>query len=277
MSKKGPIVSVHHTNDHLGYSRIACYQECPQKYKYSYIDGIRSETGVALRRGSAYHSALEFILSYKIENKELISLERAEKAAIRSGKTENLPEIEIYKVIDAVRFYYKELYPVVNPIAVEQNFTTIRGGIKLTGRVDLLHIKNNKLWVVDAKFSYDKWAEPRAKYGCQPLLYQWASLDTFCKQYNLEYGGFSYQIIRLFPTPLIQEINIEPISQQDSDWYETQLTKIAASINAGLFPAIAAEKSCQWCPHKTLCKPAVWSIKTKDIGDDLDTFDDGAI
>ncbi len=275
-----PGVTIHTKSGdfHLGYSRVSCFQGCPRQYKYSYIDGIRKPGGVPMRRGQAYHSTLDFMLSYKLQHDgELISPERADKAAIRAAKAENLSESEIYKVIDAVRYYYAEMYPKHIPVAVEQDFEIVRGGVKLTGRIDLVQADGR---VIDHKFSYDKWAEPRAKYGCQPIIYQWAALDYLAKKFkNWTYTGFSYQIIRLFPTPLIQEIDIDVIPQWESDWYEEQIAQIAACVQAGYFPARPSDKECTRCNHKELCQPAIWNVRTSDtskvdFSDSIDDFED---
>lgn len=244
-----------------------------RQYMYSYRDRIRTPGSVAQRRGNAYHSVAEWCLNFKIANDgELVSLERAERAAIRAGKKYTLTDAEIYRLIDAVRFYHSEMYPKHQPLAVEQDFTINRGGIKLTGRIDLIETTG---LVIDHKFSYDKWAESRARYGCQPIIYQWAGLDYLPKLFKgWEYSGFAYQIIRLFPTPLIQEIRIDMIPQWESDWYEEQIAQVAGSIKSGYFPARPSDKQCSWCGHKELCKPPIWNIHTTDTATDIKTIDD---
>ena len=258
---------------------MAKYQECPRAYKFCYCDKIRGKGSVAMHRGNAYHAAVEFLLKYKMEHGELISLGRAERAAIRSAKAENLSESEIYKVIDAVRFYHGAMYPVHNPIFVEKDFSVVRGGVEITGRIDLGHVdEKGKLWVIDHKFSYDKWAAPRAKHGVQPIIYQWAALDIFCKEFGLEYGGFAYNIIRLFPSPLIQVIDVFPLPQEQSDWFEEEMRITSEQIKTGLFPARTDDKHCGWCDYKSLCNPVVYKIdlkdKTQDYGSDLASFED---
>jgi len=250
---------------HLGYSRVAQFEDCPRAFKYTYIDGLRTPGSVAMRRGNAYHAALEFLLQWKIDHKgQLFPLERADKLAIRCAKKEKLTDAEIYRVIDAVRFYHSEMYAQHNPLCVEESFKIVRGGIEITGRIDLIQEMHGKLWVIDHKFSYDKWAEPRAKYGCQPIIYQWAALDYLCDRYGMEFGGFAYNIIRLFPSPLIQVIEIEKIPQWESDWWEEQIEATAKVIQAGYLPARPGDKQCSWCGHKELCQPAIYKIKLSD-------------
>ena len=265
------------TKFHLGYSRVAKYQDCPKAYKFCYCDKIRGKGSVAMHRGNAYHGAVEFLLKYKMEhNGELISLARAERAAIRCAKGENLTETEIYKVIDAVRFYHGEMYPVHRPLFVEKDFSITRGGVEITGRIDLGHLDDEgKLWVIDHKFSYDKWAAPRAEHGVQPIIYQWAALDIFCKEYGVEYGGFAYNIIRLFPSPLVQVIEIKPLPQDQSDWFEEEMRITSEQIKTGLFPARPTDKGCGWCDYKKLCNPVKYKVKMDDRGpDDLSSFED---
>ena len=265
---------------HLGYSRIACFDGCPKAYKYGYVDGIRTPGGIPMRRGTAYHAVLEALLQYKMANDgELMALDAADKIAVKCAKKEGLTPSEIYKVIDAARFYHSEMYAKNSPIAVEQDFTIYRGGVKLTGRIDLVETTGR---VIDFKFSYDKWAEPRAKFGSQPIVYQWAGLDYLPKKFkNWHYTGFGYQIIRLWPSPLIQEIDIDMIPQWESDWYEEQIAQIAGCIKAGLFPARPSDKGCSWCGHKELCQPAIWNIRMNDTcateaetKDSLEDFND---
>jgi len=247
--------------------------KCPKSFKYTYVDGIRTPGGVPARRGQAYHGTVEELLQFKIDNEgELYPLKRAEKLAIRQGKAENLTDAEIYRVIDAVRFYWHEVYPIHRPLAVEVPFEIIRGGVKITGRIDLIEDTGN---IIDHKFSYDTWAMSRAQYGCQPIIYQWAALDAYEKQFRgWEYTGFSYNIIKLFPTPLVQVVHIAKLSQSQSDWWEEQVEAAAKAIAHGAFYANPSESNCKWCDHKKLCNPTVYPVKLSYIGGFGSTDDD---
>lgn len=232
-----------------------------------------------MRRGQAYHGSLETMLIWKMENDgELYSLERAERLAIRQAKKENLTDAEIYRVIDAVRFYWHNVYPKHDPLAVEKDFSVCRGGVTITGRIDLFERmflrKTEEMFdCTDHKFSYDTWADSRARYGCQPMIYQWAAVDIFEEEFKLPYRGFNYNIIRLYPTPLVQVIHIPRVSQDDSDWWEEQIYEAAKTIRRGYFPAIPSDKACQYCDHKKLCQPSIYKIHKSNIGDPSDDVD----
>jgi len=255
---------------HVGYSRLSSFFQCPKSFKYTYIDKIRSEGGVPVRRGQAYHNALEKMLQFKQDTGDLLDLRRCEKLAIRSAKAEQLAENDILKVVDAVRFYYGNKYDIHMPVAVERDFKIVRGGVEITGRIDLIEEDG---YITDHKFSYDTWADARAKYGCQPMIYQWAAIDQFEHEFpGWKYKGFKYNILRLFPSPLIQEITIKKLKQAQSDWWEEQIFEAARIIRRGYFPAIPSDKNCQYCDHKQLCKPTVYRLKKENIG--APNFDD---
>ncbi len=256
---------------HLGYSRISKYLDCPKQFKYCYVDGMKVEGKMHMRRGNAYHDCLEQMLKYKIEKGKLAALHRCERLAEFCGDKWNLTECETNKVIEAVRYYHHNKYPEHKPIAVEESFEIVRGGVKITGRIDLIETDG---WITDHKFSNDTWAEARAKHGPQPIIYQWAGIDYVSPKYGIPYSGFRYNVMRLWPFPVIQAIEIAPVSQAESDWWEEQIAAIAHNIRSGAFPARADDKTCKWCDYKKLCAPCIYNVKMPEIKDDIDDFND---
>lgn len=55
----------------VSYSAISMYEECPAKYKYSYIDGLDTPVGPAAHRGTRLHQALEKYLKGKLAEEAL--------------------------------------------------------------------------------------------------------------------------------------------------------------------------------------------------------------
>ncbi len=267
----GITLSIDGEDFHLGYSRISSFLSCPKQYYFTYVKGIRTEGKLNMRRGNAYHDCLEQMLRFKMEKGKLASLTRCEVLAEYCGERWNLTEAETNNVISAVRYYHANMYGEHDPIAVEETFEVVRAGVKLTGRIDLIETDG---WITDHKFSNDTWAEPRARYGCQPVIYQWAGVDYVSPKYNVSYRGFRYNIMRLWPFPVIQPIEIQPVSQSASDWWEAQIGEIARCIKNGIYPANAQDKTCKWCDHKKLCAPCVYTVKMPEINDDIDDFKD---
>lgn len=247
---------------------------------HSYVHKVPFAANAAMRRGSAYHDTLELLLRHKIDNKQrMVPREQADRWAVVSAKKYELPESEVYRVVDAVRFYHANLYELHTPIAVEESFEIVRGGVKITGRIDLVDLmQNDKVVVIDHKFSYDTWAESRAKYGCQPAVYQWACKDHITPKYGYEYGGFAYNIIRLYPSPKIQLIEIKPLTLAESDWWEEQLVQIANCMISGYFPARSTDGNCTRCSYReTVCHPVIYDVHMSNLTGRVDQYEeDGA-
>jgi hypothetical protein len=49
------------------YSSLSTYEECPAKWRYEYIDGIRTPPSPAMERGTMLHSMCEKVLNGEIE------------------------------------------------------------------------------------------------------------------------------------------------------------------------------------------------------------------
>ncbi len=276
--EEGVTITVDGEEFHFGYSRATKFIECPRAYEETYVNGHRTPGGTPMRRGTAYHATLEGLLNYKI-NKDgaLYPLEKTENYAWKNAVKENLADGECARVVQAARFYHARLYPVHNPILVEVDFDFWKDDVRYTGKIDLVEWQNEKgkrkIFIRDHKFSYDTWAESRAKYGVQPIIYQWAWEEQLCKELQgtefdgLEYGGFSYNIIRLFPTTVIQDVFIKPCNAVASDWWNRQLKEMARCIKNGTFYALPGDKKCQYCDHKKRCKPTIYTVKSTFIGD----------
>lgn len=52
------------------YSRYACYQECPRKAKYKFVDKLQEPGSSAMDRGSAMHAFAEELITGKMSAKE---------------------------------------------------------------------------------------------------------------------------------------------------------------------------------------------------------------
>lgn len=249
---------------HLGYSRVKTFQDCPKQYEFSYVHNIRGEANDNMKRGSAYHNTLEIMLEYKRRKGRLAKLGDCLDISFQFSREEQLKEANCFKVRDAVKFYHEQLYSVHKPLLVEGSFDVQRGGVSVTGRIDLIEEDG---YIVDHKFSANLWTEERAAYGSQPIVYQWAALDIFEKQWpGWVYKGFKYNILRQFPFPVFQEIIIPRVSEEESMWFEEQFRAMVKAIGSGGFPANPSPNGCKWCSHKKLCNPVIYKPKIQLIG-----------
>lgn len=254
---------------HLGYSRIKSFQDCGRKFEYSYIHGLRSKPKSIMRQGSAYHDTLEVLLNYKMTRGRLLSLDKALKVAEIKANEQELAKTYFSNVQRGVEYYWHTKYEQHQPMFVEQDFEFWIDDIKVTGRADL---GESSGIITDHKFSSDTWAIDRASEGPQPIVYQWAWEHCFEKQFGVKYAGFRYSIIRLYPSQVIQEIDIAPCTEEESAWWKTELHNMIDAIRGGHFMAKPSPDNCKWCDHKKVCKPVFYNVSMKRLEAETDSM-----
>ncbi|MGH7295834.1 MAG: RecB family exonuclease [Polyangiaceae bacterium] len=129
------------TNEHLSYSRIQRYEQCPRSFRFHYVDKLDSLPGPELVFGKAMHRVLEQLVAEHALEREAapLSLERAERLWqlrwIQDGLTgvgsfyEGLRMLESFVASDGV----------VEPssiLAVEQSFEIAIGRFRVVGAID---------------------------------------------------------------------------------------------------------------------------------------------
>ena len=143
----------------LSWSQISTYTQCPAKWWFS-RHRPPERTPSALKFGSAIHRSVETFYRARMKGCDagmdemlaafLDAWEVPEEAPIHFGKDESpeslraMAERMLGAFLDAVR--PGEILAVEESFAVEPV-----DGILVTGIVDLVEVKNGRIWIVDAK------------------------------------------------------------------------------------------------------------------------------
>ena len=131
----------------LSKSRLNTYCQCPEKYRLTYVENIRSErTPVALVEGSALHHIVEKSLVYGKNIPDIAKVSSAEFWAGILWETTEYPDANAYKKaqesilaeaseflqkIGTLNTYQMETYfehPLVNPMTEEIDETILLRG-----------------------------------------------------------------------------------------------------------------------------------------------------
>lgn len=176
--------------DHLSYSQISLYLECPLLYKLRYVEGEKGEAvPAALVFGSAIHKALagfytdvmdgelfslaaflgafEEAWSHAVEEREIIYKEAEDFDSLLALGTEMLKvfarSVMPQKVIAVeVPFEFRLEHPV----------TGEDSSVPLKGVIDLIEEdESGTLWVVDHKTAGRAYSEPQIVGDLQMLIY----------------------------------------------------------------------------------------------------------
>ena len=142
----------------LSHSSISLYLECPLKYKFRYIDGLKEKPKSYLSFGSSVHAALEFFFGSKFQDHpsldEVYDYYKKEwkKEGYKDADEEN-KYFESGKIIIR-EFYDKHTKPYVRPLAVEHDILFEVNGVKIKAVIDrIVKIDDKSVEVVDYKTS----------------------------------------------------------------------------------------------------------------------------
>jgi RecB family exonuclease len=131
----------HFKNQHLSYSRIARYEQCPLSFKLQYIDKLPSEPGMPARFGSTVHAVLENLVREHVRTEVVASLseERAlELLQEQWTEHEMTGAAEYAEAADIVRTFVRD-EGIVDPsdvLGIEQPFEIQVERFKVLGYID---------------------------------------------------------------------------------------------------------------------------------------------
>jgi RecB family exonuclease len=129
----------------VSYSKLKCYEQCPAKFKFKYIDNLPEESGPAASRGTRIHSLLEDA----IKGQARLPLDHPD------------PDHEVaekyYDFCDTLRKVGAE---AEIKLKVNQEFQPASQDVWITGIIDVLYVDyvNNqaKIWDWKTGKKYDE-------------------------------------------------------------------------------------------------------------------------
>ena len=128
-------------NQHLSYSRLSRFEQCPLSFKLHYIDKRQAEPGVPLRFGKAVHAVLETLLREHMEQERegALSEERAVtlwQEAWAAGELSGLAVFE--EGLAILRSYVRRQGHVDHQdvLAIEKRFELEVGPFTVLGFID---------------------------------------------------------------------------------------------------------------------------------------------
>lgn len=246
----------------FSHSRLSCFEQCPLKFRYKYIDKVKTETEETIEAflGKRVHESLEKIYrDLKLEN--LRSLDEIleffnskweknwdENKIIVNGKI----GIEERKNMGE-RFlsgYYNRHSPFNNsrtiglemPIKLDLNGD---GKFRIRGFVDRLSLAGNTVEIHDYKTGSRLPAQEHLAQDRQLALYAMAAkkMLPFANEINLVWHFLAFD----------REIRIVP-DEKHLEQVKRNTINLIEKINSEKeFPAIES-RLCSWCEFQQVCK-----------------------
>lgn len=232
----------------LSHSSISMFQECPQKYKFKYVDKLPEKPRHFFSFGQSVHLALEYF--YGVQALPAPSLEQVlefyEKNWVPLGYKDPGQEAQ-YKedgrqILTA--FYHKHIRDYALPFFVEYGFNLEVEGVPVTGKVDRIDKRaDGTLEILDYKTG-KALAGERVKTDAQLTMYQLAC-ETLL--------GMKVAKLTFYHLPSLKEQVVERHPAELIDGLKRRIVSTAERISAGSFEPKPAESVCRWCDYKPLC------------------------
>jgi hypothetical protein len=196
------------------YSSLSTYEECPAKWRYEYIDGIRPPPSPAMERGTMLHSMCEKVLNGEMETPgELAQIGRVlERLKANDAKPERAWRLDSeWKPVDS--------------------------GSWLIGIIDVHFFKDGALHVYDFKSG-----RSYPSHSKQLELYSLIGLCTFPEAQRAEVGAIYIDSGKLQRRRTIERAEAPALLEN----WTGRARKMFADDDLQATPG----SGCYWCQHK---------------------------
>jgi len=247
---------------YLSSSSAGTFVQCPQKWKFRYIDRLPDPPGRAALLGTFAHAVLEHLFQERPESRT------KEKAiAIATSlwpQMDNNPDFIALDLSDAEKIEFKhdcksaftgvwqiEKYDpqMVEVESTERDVKVQLGDVPFRGIIDLVHRENGELIVSDFKSGKKpRSARDKEEKMKQVLLYAAALLEADKEAVNKVRLVFIGEKTNVDIESDVTELSLEkPIEELNQTWNELQ-----TACNDGSFET-RTSALCEWCPYVLEC------------------------
>lgn len=240
-------------------SKLTAFEDCPRRYRYTYIDRPTPQKGPAWAHnslGASVHTTLRSwfdLAPPKRRPEALATLLRA--TWVRDGYRDDEQEREAFGwALTWLRRYLGELEPDFEPLAIERTVAAKTPALALSGRVDRIDDVDGELVIVDYKTGRTGLGPDDARGSRALALYAYAAARLFrrpCHRVELHH----------LPTATVvsHEHTDDSLDRHVRRAEQTAADVMAAEkeIAAGTDPDVAFPANpgtlCGWCDFRRAC------------------------
>ncbi len=232
----------------LSHSSISLYNECPQKYKFKYVDKIPEKPKHFFSFGQSVHLALEYFYGPKVPAAPTLEdlLKRYREIWVKPGYRDEKQEAEYFEQGRQIltRFHDKHARSFHVPYSVEYSFSFEYEGVPITGKVDRIDkLPDGRLSILDYKTG-KKLAAGRLDLDAQLTMYQFACES----QIGAEVGELIF-----YHLPTLKEHRTVRRDKPLIKELTTRIVATAEAITKEHFDPKPTENACRWCDYKPIC------------------------
>jgi putative RecB family exonuclease len=247
-------------NQHLSYSRLSRYEQCPLSYKLHYIDRNQPERGLPVRFGTAIHVALERLIREVIDQEYVgpLSEERAIDLYRTAWNFEGLTGLELFQEgLQIIKDFVRAEGHVDHRdiLAVEKEFELTIGRFTVIGYIDRVdYVDEQTIRIVDYKSNRQLFTRDDVDFSLQMSLYQLAArqLWPWAKNVKLTFWMLRHGV---------QQHTTRTEEQLDAARNYVQALGEALETSTE-FPA-RLNPNCVYCDHRKSCPTYASALQGK--------------
>jgi CRISPR/Cas system-associated exonuclease Cas4 (RecB family) len=264
-TRAGPAV----VPDHLSWSGLQTYSQCPRKYHYRYILQAPAEfVPASLAFGSAIHAAVQLCHQARLEGRDIPAVDGLMNGYDGAWRVEttHVPEVNYAKNEDAVSLremaarmlgaYRDHALQDTNnsqiiAIEHEERFRLLADVPPIEMRLDLLELQGPDLIVTDVKTSRSRWNDMKVQEHLPQLIMYSFGLLVLLRELGASRIVPQFLVVTKAKTPTIQVLRPHA-TQDDVERLKRMVSEMWDAIQKGVFVQREGWQ-CAQCPYRTRC------------------------
>ena len=251
--------------DHLSFSAISLFQNCPLRFFYRYILGLPEETVAAsLVLGSALHQAAQYHFEQLLAGEPPPDLDtllavfqehwqRYEPETIQYGRSENRDTFG--RLADRMLRAFRDsdfAHPdgVILGIEEELRGEFVSGCPELLARVDLLVDMGDELRLLDFKTSRSAWSTGKVEEAAPQLLLYSELAKTLADGKPLR---LCFAVLTKAQLPVLTMHDVS-LNAQQLERTKRTVERVWHAIQSGHFYPAPSPLQCPSCPYREPCR-----------------------
>ncbi len=261
-----------YTNNHLSYSRLSRYEQCPLSFKLHYIDKQQAEPGLPLRFGKAIHSVLENLVQEHMldEQNGPLSEDRALELWRSEWASQGLVGVEVFQEgIEILKRFVRDegVLDSHDVLALEKEIRLKVGPFTVLGYIDRVNrVDDETIEIVDYKSNRMLFARDEVDNSLQLSIYELAvrQLWPWAKKVKLTFHMLRHGI-RQETSRTTEQLDAAIQYVETVGRMTEEATEYPARLNS----------NCVWCDHQQGCPAYADALRGKRdfICQDLDDLD----
>jgi putative RecB family exonuclease len=247
-------------NQHLSYSRLTRFEQCPLSYRLHYIEKKQAEPGLALRFGKTIHAVLERLMKEVLDDERSgpLSEERAIELYREAWSAEQLTGMDVFaEGLRILRDFIRDQGVVDHRdvLAIEKEFRLPVGPFTVLGFIDRVDwVDDETVEVIDYKTNHQLFTRDEVDTSLQLSLYHVAAqrLWPWAKKVKLTFWMLRHGVRQ--ETTRTEEQLADALAYVETLGRQTETaTEYPARLNA----------NCSYCDHRKQCPAYADALKGK--------------